>query len=117
MNPQTTSSVPGGPEQVRRISAQYAVSLGCALVARSAAQRDTTAAELDRQLPAWVEIARHIPVRVLNDLTIAELADDRGWDVHLFNAKEVAGQAAATMGPPWTKDHRVALTATIMAGR
>jgi hypothetical protein len=62
---------------------------------------------------------------------IAELAHARGWEVHLYDAKAVVGQAAgvlgeradevlhgprATIGPPWTKDHRVALAATIVAG-
>jgi hypothetical protein len=54
----------------------------------------------------------------------------RGWEVHLFNAKDVEAQAArilgeragdmlhrplATLGPPWTKDHRIALASTIAA--
>jgi hypothetical protein len=54
-----------------------------------------------------------------------------GWDVHLYNAKEVVDQATrklgeraddvlqgprSRLGSPWTKDHRVALAATIMAG-
>ena len=62
---------------------------------------------------------------------LAECAHVRGWEVHLFNAKDVEAQAArilgeragevlrgprATLGPPWTKDHRVALAATILAG-
>jgi hypothetical protein len=62
---------------------------------------------------------------------LAELAHARGWDVHVYDAKAVIGQAArrlaeradvvldgprATMGPPWTKDHRVALAAAIVAG-
>ncbi len=62
---------------------------------------------------------------------LAELAHARGWEVHLYDAKAVVGQAArllagradeilegprATLGPPWTRDHRVALAATIMAG-
>lgn len=61
---------------------------------------------------------------------LAELAHARGWAVHLYDARNVAGQAArilggranevlhgprATLGPPWTKDHRIALAATIMA--
>jgi hypothetical protein len=61
---------------------------------------------------------------------LAELAEARGWEVHLYSAKEVEGRAAATLasradevlrgprerlGPPWTKDHRVALAATIVA--
>jgi hypothetical protein len=62
---------------------------------------------------------------------LSELAHARGWHVHLYDAKSVVGQAAcllaeradeilegprARMGPPWTKDHRVALAATIVAG-
>jgi len=62
---------------------------------------------------------------------LSELAHDRGWDVHLYDAKAVVDQATrrlgeragevlhgprATMGPPWTKDHRVAFAAAIMAG-
>jgi hypothetical protein len=59
---------------------------------------------------------------------LAEIAEARGWEVHLYNAKDVISQASsllagradevlngprATLGPPWTKDHRVALAATI----
>jgi hypothetical protein len=62
---------------------------------------------------------------------LAELAHARDWEVHLYNAKDVTGQAVrmladradevlhgprVTMGPPWTKDHRMALAATIVAG-
>jgi hypothetical protein len=61
---------------------------------------------------------------------LAELAHQRGWEVHCYDAKLVEAQAAdllgeradevlrgprATLGPPWTRDHRVALAATIMA--
>ena len=63
---------------------------------------------------------------------LAELAHARGWDVHLFDAKHVERDAAsilgeradevlhgprATLGPPWTKDHRIALAATVVCGR
>jgi hypothetical protein len=62
---------------------------------------------------------------------LAELAHARGWEVHCYEAKHVEAQAAdllgeraeevlrgprATLGPPWTKDHRVALAATVVAG-
>jgi len=62
---------------------------------------------------------------------LAELARARGWDVCFFDAKDVEARAAAklaeradaillgpraTIGPPWTKDHRMALAATIVAG-
>lgn len=62
---------------------------------------------------------------------LAEVAGDRGWAVHRYAAKTVLGEAAARLGdradevidgprarlgPPWTKDHRLALAATIVAG-
>ena len=62
---------------------------------------------------------------------LSELAHARGWEVHLYDAKAVVGEAVgmlaeradeildrprATLGPPWTKDHRIALAATIVAG-
>jgi hypothetical protein len=62
---------------------------------------------------------------------ISELAHARGWEVHVYTAKDVVGQAVAVLGeraeevlqppratmrPPWTKDHRIALAATIVAG-
>ena len=62
---------------------------------------------------------------------LSELAQARDWEVHLYDAKAVVGQAVsmlaeqaddvlhgprATLGPPWTNDHRVALAATIVAG-
>jgi hypothetical protein len=62
---------------------------------------------------------------------LAELAQARGWLVHHYVAKHVEDQAAAILGertdevlqgprtrlgPPWAKDHRVALAATIVNG-
>lgn len=62
---------------------------------------------------------------------LAEAARGRGWQVHLYSARDVIGQAAdllgdrteevlqsprTTLGPPWTKDHRIALAAAIVAG-
>jgi hypothetical protein len=61
---------------------------------------------------------------------LSECAHVRGWEIHLFDAKGVESQAArilggragdvlhrprATLGPPWTKDHRIALAATVVA--
>jgi hypothetical protein len=61
---------------------------------------------------------------------LSECAHARGWAVHLFDVKDVEAQAArilgaraddvlhgprATLGPPWTKDHRIALASTIVA--
>ena len=62
---------------------------------------------------------------------LAEVAEARGWEVHHYDAKAVLGQAATILGdraddvlqgprtrlgPPWTKDHRVALAAAIVGG-
>lgn len=62
---------------------------------------------------------------------LAECARARGWDVHFFDAKDVERKAEsilgeraddvlhgprATLGPPWAKDHRMALAVTIVAG-
>jgi hypothetical protein len=61
---------------------------------------------------------------------LAECAHARGWEVHLFSARDVEAQAArilgpragdvlngprAALGPPWTRDHRIALAATVVA--
>jgi hypothetical protein len=61
---------------------------------------------------------------------LAECAHLRGWEVHLFAAKDVEARAArilgqraddvlrgprAALGPPWTRDHRIALASTIVA--
>ena len=60
---------------------------------------------------------------------LAELAHARGWEVQCYDAKQVEGQAAdllgdradavlhgprAALGPPWTRDHRMALAATVL---
>jgi hypothetical protein len=60
---------------------------------------------------------------------LAELARERAWVVHLYNSKEVEDEAVrilaeradevlhgprGTWGAPWSKDHRMALAATIV---
>jgi hypothetical protein len=62
---------------------------------------------------------------------LAEVAGARGWAVHLYDAKTVEREAAellgeradevlkgprARLGPPWAKDHRTALAATVVSG-
>jgi hypothetical protein len=62
---------------------------------------------------------------------LADLARERGWKLNFYSAKDVEGQAAeilgaraddvlrgprVRLGPPWTKDHRTALAAAIVAG-
>ncbi|WP_328451074.1 hypothetical protein [Amycolatopsis sp. NBC_00438] len=86
--------------------------------------------------PEDIEVRRRVPYEARADSVmyrqvLAELAHARGWEVHLYEAKDVERQAGAVLGsragevlngpraalgPPWTKDHRMALAATIMAG-
>ena len=120
---------------------------------RAAAQRATDASldQLAAALPApvlsvslraWpldfpddIAVARRPPHAsradsVMYCQVLAECAHARGWQVHLFTARDVEAQAArllgaraaavlhgprAALGPPWTKDHRIALAATIVA--
>ena len=89
-----------------------------------------------QDFPDDINVQRRAPYEARADAVmyrqvLAELAHARGWEVHLYDAKSVVGQAVsmlaeradevlqgprATMGPPWTKDHRTALAATIVAG-
>jgi hypothetical protein len=86
--------------------------------------------------PEDIAVRRRVPYEARADSVmyrqvLAELAHARGWEVHLYEAKDVEHRAAAilgartdevlhgpraTLGPPWTKDHRMALAATIRAG-
>ena len=60
---------------------------------------------------------------------LAEVAAERGWEICTYDAKSVEAKAAAilgqragevlhgprkALGPPWSKDHRTALAATIV---
>jgi hypothetical protein len=85
--------------------------------------------------PDDIAIQRRAPYEARADAImyrqeLSELAHDRGWGVHVYDAKAVESQAArllaeradeilhgprATLGPPWTRDHRIALAATIVA--
>lgn len=84
--------------------------------------------------PDDIAVLRRAPYEARADAVmyrqvLAELAGVRGWPVHQYDAKRVEQQAAAllgdraddvlkgpraTLGPPWNKDHRVALAATVV---
>lgn len=86
--------------------------------------------------PSGVAVQRRPPYEsradsVMYRQVLAELAHERGWDVHFYEARDVENQAArvlgdraaevlhgprARLGTPWTKDHRMALAATVLAG-
>lgn len=61
---------------------------------------------------------------------LGELASGRGWSLRTYDAKTVEAEAAlvlgdrtkevlygprTALGPPWSKDHRVALAATVLS--
>ncbi len=85
--------------------------------------------------PGDIATQRRVPYEsradsVMYRQVLAEVARARGWDVHLYDAKDVEARAVGllgeradevlfgprgTMGPPWAKDHRMALAATVVA--
>ena len=85
--------------------------------------------------PEDIAVQRRAPYEAQADSVmyrqvLAEVARARGWEVHLYDAKDVEARAArklgeradeillgprATLGPPWAKDHRMALAATVIA--
>jgi hypothetical protein len=85
--------------------------------------------------PTDIAVQRRVPYEARADSVmyrqvLAEIARSRAWEVHLFDAGDVEARAAAilaeraddvlngprtTLGPPWAKDHRMALAATIVA--
>jgi hypothetical protein len=89
-----------------------------------------------RDFPADVAVQRRVPWEARADAVmyrqvLAEVAHDRGWAVHLYDARAVVDRAAAVLagraaevldgprarlGPPWTRDHRTALAATVLCG-
>ena len=80
--------------------------------------------------PTDIAVLRRVPWEARADAVmyrqaLAELAEERGGRFTCFDAKSVEAEAAARvgeavlrpgLGPPWTKDHRMALAATVLAG-
>ena len=86
--------------------------------------------------PTDIAVLRRAPYEARADSVmyrqvLVECARERGWDVRFFDAASVEREVAArlgdrthdvlhgpraAMGPPWTKDHRIALAAAIVAG-
>lgn len=85
--------------------------------------------------PTDIAVLRRAPYEARADgvmyrQVLAEVARARGWDVELYAAKDVVEVARgilgpraadvldgprARLGPPWSKDHRMALAATVLA--
>jgi len=88
-----------------------------------------------RDFPDEISVQRRVPYESRADAImyrkiLADLAHARGWNVDFYDAKVVESQARdllgecaddildgprARLGPPWNKDHRIALAATIVA--
>jgi hypothetical protein len=84
--------------------------------------------------PDDIAIQRRVPYEsradpIMYRKVLAELARARGWAVHFYEVKDVEINAArllgsrvtkvlegprSVLGPPWSKDHRIALAATIV---
>jgi hypothetical protein len=84
--------------------------------------------------PEGVAVQRRAPYEsradsVMYCQVLAELGRERGWAVRTYDAKTVEAAAArilgkrshevlrgprTTLGPPWSKDHRMALAATVV---
>jgi hypothetical protein len=91
--------------------------------------------EWPADFPGDVAAQRRVPYEsradsVMYRQVLAEVARARGWAVHCYDAKTVEAEAEKVLGagahevlhgprralgPPWTKDHRVALAATVVA--
>lgn len=85
--------------------------------------------------PAEIAVQRRAPYESRADSVmylqvVADRASQHGWDVLHYDAKHVEHRAAAILGeradevlrgprarlgPPWAKDHRMALAATVVA--
>ncbi len=84
--------------------------------------------------PVDIAVQRRVPYEsradsVMYRQVLAGLARDRGWVVHLYDANTVETEAIrilgeraddvlhgprTRLGPPWSKDHRMALAATVV---
>jgi hypothetical protein len=146
----------GGPHLLHRSAepldddrlAALVATVRASVIRATSAALDALAATLPERIGsmsvrAWpadfpdnIAIQRRVPYEARADSVmycqvLAGLSRDRGWTVHLYNAKDVEAAAArilgegadevlhgprAELGPPWSKDHRMALAATIVSG-
>ncbi|SEH01241.1 hypothetical protein SAMN05444920_119171 [Nonomuraea solani] len=133
---------PGAPLDDAALSDLVARVRASAIRATSASLDELPGPIVSISIRAWppgfpddIAVQRRVPYEARADSVmyrriLAGLAHARGWAVHLYDAKDVEHQAAAilagrtrevlygpraTLGPPWTKDHRTALAATILA--
>jgi len=85
--------------------------------------------------PTDIATQRRVPYEARADSVmyrqvLADLGRVRGWSIHLYEANDVEAEATrvlgarardvlygprAALGPPWSKDHRIALAATVLS--
>ena len=122
---------------VVRASAQRATASALKEIATAVAQ-PIVSLSLRRwpaDFPEDLAVQRRVPYEARADSVmyrqvLADCARALGWRVLVFDARDVESRATqllgatadavlhgprATLGPPWTKDHRMALAATIIA--
>ncbi len=128
-------------ELVARVRASAGRATAAALDELAAAVREPVVSLSLRawplDFPADIAVQRRVPYEARADSVMyRQVLDDaaraRGWAVHVFDAGDVVARAAAllgdrtdevlhgpraALGPPWTRDHRMALAATVVAGR
>jgi hypothetical protein len=115
--------------------AELVTAVRASAVRTTAAALDELSADLD-DFPTDIAVQRRVPWEARADSVmyrqvLAGQARGRGWAVHLFDAGTVEAEAAAVLGdraqevlhgpraalgPPWARDHRIALAATVLAG-
>jgi len=77
--------------------------------------------------------AQNVADWVMYRKALASAAEERGWPVHWYDAKKVLGAASQalrvenldahflhvrrTIGPPWDKDHKLAMAAAIVTAK
>lgn len=77
--------------------------------------------------------SRNVADWVMYRTALADAAQARGWTVHWYDARTVLdaargalegtdldacfAQVRASLGPPWTRDHKLAMAAAMLAGR
>jgi hypothetical protein len=145
----------GGPHEMHRTGepldddalATLVTDVRASVVRATSASLDDLAAGLVQPMVsiavrAWpddfpddIAVLRRVPYEsradsVMYCQVLAELARERGWEVHLYDAKSVEDDAVrilgkradkvlrsprAKLGPPWSKDHRIALAATVVS--
>lgn len=128
----TTGLVTKVRESIARAAAASFDELDTAL---SEPIRSISLRAIPRDFPQDIEVQMRAPWEARADAVMyrqvmSAVAGARGWQVHHYDAKSVVARAVellgdeadellqgprARLGPPWTKDHRVALAAIVVS--